>query len=165
VKENIHTKKWGRPTRARIALRAHLGRAPTEAELTAALSTKKKFNEVLPADINRALLRGEEVMAVWTMKCVRYDTEFQLGLIEKKKTWVPKPKGQAKSGMQKGKKIAKTAKTRKRRAVESDDEDLSTDDSAEESSDEKAAPKPKAKPRRPARVYTPRGTRSRPIVI
>ncbi|KAF5371998.1 hypothetical protein D9615_008133 [Tricholomella constricta] len=128
---SIHEKDWGRATRARIALRARLGRAPTEAELNDALERKGKYKDVTPAHIREALLRGEEIMTVWTMKCVGYEADFQRGLIEKKLTWVPPDSSDSakEGGEQKGQRVAKAAsgmKTRKRAAEEMDD-DLSTD--------------------------------------
>ncbi|KAG6910180.1 hypothetical protein DXG01_012629 [Tephrocybe rancida] len=93
---DIYEKGWGRPTRARISLRDTLKRVPTKRQLSKALNSDQDFRNVTPERISRALLAGEETMAMWTMKCVGYDTKFQRDLIEKKKTWVPKPKGSKK---------------------------------------------------------------------
>ncbi|KNZ76868.1 hypothetical protein J132_07054 [Termitomyces sp. J132] len=128
--------KVGSSDKSRIVLRVQLGRLPTRVELAAALQTDSKYNEVTPAQITRALLRGEETMAAWAMKCVGYDKDFQQGLIEKQKTWVPPKK--TKKGTRKAKKAAssKPGISRKRKVVEvgsesSSDEDFSGSDDDE----------------------------------
>ncbi|KAF8075819.1 hypothetical protein FPV67DRAFT_1469382 [Lyophyllum atratum] len=146
--ESIHVTLWGRATRARIALRAQLGRAPTLGELKTALKTKDHFKTVLPAQINRALLRGEETMAVWTMKCVGYDTEFQKGLMKKFKSH---PECAAKSRAKGAPKKEKTAKAPKREREESNERGSGGLVDSDE-----------VKPARRGAKYTPRGTRSRP---
>ncbi|KAG6818894.1 hypothetical protein H0H93_000512, partial [Arthromyces matolae] len=80
--QQIHSNKWGRDTRARIALRKRLGRVPTHNELSTELETKSDFKEVTPAQIAESLWKGEETMAMWAMKCVGYDADFQRSLIE-----------------------------------------------------------------------------------
>ncbi|RDB20275.1 hypothetical protein Hypma_012567 [Hypsizygus marmoreus] len=160
---DVHKKVWGRPTRARIALRARYGRDPTAAELEEALEAPRKYDEVTPSQINQALLTGAVSMNIWTMKCVGYDTQFQLNLVEKFPTWVPPPpsakKSTEKTTTQHPKKEGRPLNSKagqKRKHVEAESED---EDEDEPEDDFDSEPEPEEP------VYRSRGTRSRPIVL
>ncbi|KAG5639141.1 hypothetical protein H0H81_006400 [Sphagnurus paluster] len=168
----INEKGWGKVTRARIHLRKTLGRQFTREEFEEAMNSDNEYKEITPDEIGQAFIRGEETIAVWTMKCVDYDVDFQRNLAEKFPTWVPpppKPKGVKNTGVGRkkaGRKIvkskksakAKTGQKRKRVAVEELDSesDASTHNDDSHLEDDEA---PKES------VYKPRGTRSRPIVL
>ncbi|RDX48555.1 hypothetical protein OH76DRAFT_1483902 [Lentinus brumalis] len=70
---------WGTPIRARIHLRRSLGRNPAREEVETALG---KFNEVSAEDVRDALDAGQECICAWSMKCIGYDEDFQLELVE-----------------------------------------------------------------------------------
>ncbi|KAJ6473212.1 hypothetical protein C8R45DRAFT_907813 [Mycena sanguinolenta] len=86
-------KDWGKITRARIALREQLGRDPTFHEVETALKTGEKYRNVNASDIASAFDKGDERVAVWTMKCIGYDPEFQRKLVRQITGWVPPPPG------------------------------------------------------------------------
>ncbi|KAF8173809.1 hypothetical protein K438DRAFT_130287 [Mycena galopus ATCC 62051] len=132
-------KDWGRITRTRIGLREQLGHDPTFEEVHAALATNQKYFYVNAIDIADAFESGKEKLAVWTMKCVGYDHQFQRDLVQQITGWVPPPpssplkrSGRSQRGKSKSKTTAKktiAARGRvkpelKRRAqtVESEDE-------------------------------------------
>ncbi|KAJ7735115.1 hypothetical protein DFH07DRAFT_754084, partial [Mycena maculata] len=81
-------KDWGRITRTRIGLRRQLKRNPTWAEVEAATETAQKFTYITASDISKAFDKGEERLAVWTMKCVGYDEQFQRDLVRQITDWV-----------------------------------------------------------------------------
>ncbi|KAJ6544236.1 hypothetical protein B0H19DRAFT_298011 [Mycena capillaripes] len=85
-------KDWGRITRTRIALRRQLGRDPTFEEVDTAIASAEKFLYITPSDIEQAFTNGDERLAVWTMKCVGYDEQFQRDLVGQITGWVPPPK-------------------------------------------------------------------------
>jgi len=99
------------------------------------------------------------------MKCVGYDADFQLNLIEKSSTFVPKPKKVRKGRDPKGQRATKqgsntkAGQKRKRVEVESEDEEPELeDDTAPESEDEDLGFTEKP-------ISGSRGTRSRPIRV
>lgn len=78
-------------------------------------------------------------MAVWAMKCVGYDENFQKELIEKQKSWVA-PTNKAKDGAGKRTKSKKTpskaGSSRKRKAEALASESSSDGDISDSSDDE-----------------------------
>lgn len=104
-------------------------------------------------------------MAVYTLKCVGYDTKFQRNLAEKFPTWVPPP---PKPKAEKNKPDAKNVRAKKvpGHASEKSGEkrkrvDLESSDS--EGSDEEEETDSEEEEEELELVYKPRGTRSRPI--
>ncbi|RDB20273.1 hypothetical protein Hypma_012569 [Hypsizygus marmoreus] len=165
--KQIYKKDWGKTIRARIFLRERLRRECTEAELNKALDNERGYHETTPDKILRAFARGEEFIAVWTMKCVGYDTEFQLNLANKFPTWVPPPpKAKADKGTKKPRSEgrprnsqATAGQKRKRAAVDLSDEESDSDSSDGEDSQD-------SEPEEVEEVaYRTRGTRSRPIIL
>ncbi|KAH0586955.1 hypothetical protein H2248_005785 [Termitomyces sp. 'cryptogamus'] len=186
--------EWGKAARVRISLRRSLGRSCTDEEFDEAFNTKCDYRMITADDIAQALLRGEEVcrrssrtllvemptcdyiksVAVWTMKCVGYDAEFQRDLSAKYANWTPPPKQKKKgksSNKTKGKMRPKhkdskterehrrTGQKRKRAAYSDNDSDeLSADQSRDQDAEEDEEELDEY-------YYRPRGTRSRPIVI
>ncbi|KAJ7667078.1 hypothetical protein B0H17DRAFT_258439 [Mycena rosella] len=73
-------KDLGRETRTRISLRRRLGRNPTFAEVDFAIENDQKFGYITADDIAQAFENGDERLAVWTMKCIGYDEQFQRDL-------------------------------------------------------------------------------------
>ncbi|KAK0448084.1 hypothetical protein EV421DRAFT_2033136 [Armillaria borealis] len=134
----LSTSGWGIHCRAVVHLHEQLGRKPTKREVEEALRGENKYWNVTREHIAEAFLKGWVTMAVWTMKCVDYDVNFQRELVAKYANWVPppsKPKGTSKP---------RTGTKRKReehRALdEEEDERRITEDL----------------------VYHPKGTRTRP---
>ncbi|KAJ7031157.1 hypothetical protein C8F04DRAFT_709302 [Mycena alexandri] len=84
-------KDWGLMTRTRIALRRQLGRDATFKEVAKSLKAKQKFLSITADDIAKAFNNGDERLAVWTMKCVGYDEQFQRDVVQKITDWVPPP--------------------------------------------------------------------------
>ncbi|KAJ7226628.1 hypothetical protein B0H12DRAFT_1030397 [Mycena haematopus] len=129
-------KDWGRITRTRIALREQLGRDPTFDEVDTALETDERYLDVNAIDIASAFDQGEEQLAVWTVKCVGYDHQFQRDLVRQITGWVPprapRKKQPRKSKSKTPRKAPKRTSTPQRRAkpglrrrastVESEDE-------------------------------------------
>ncbi|CAA7269167.1 unnamed protein product [Cyclocybe aegerita] len=78
-----------------------------------------RYKRITPQEVLAAYDSGEERLGVWTMKCIGYDTKFQLELYEKFPTWVPAPrKPRKKKGDTEGKsKGKKSVKQEKRKAV------------------------------------------------
>ncbi|KAF9457402.1 hypothetical protein BDZ94DRAFT_1273316 [Collybia nuda] len=162
-------KGWGFRSRARIHLRQTLRREPTTAELMAALTSGNEYKHIRPAQFSEAFLRGQETMAVYTMKCVGYDTAFQRNLAEKFPTWVPPPsktKGEKKTKAKKngagGKLTPKQASKansnkRKQEDLELSDSEVSTSDEVDYSENDQEGHNESG--------YVPRGTRSRPIQL
>ncbi|KAG6915386.1 hypothetical protein DXG01_011758 [Tephrocybe rancida] len=132
--KQIFMKDWGRTVRCRVSLRKRLGRPFTEEEFEAAVAKSNKYQDITEDDILQALLRGEEFIAVWTMKCVGYDVEFQRNLAEKYPTWVPPPP-KPKNGKGHGKRGVKTRKPKVEHDAESGS-DLDPEDSDEDDDDE-----------------------------
>ncbi|KAF5372045.1 hypothetical protein D9615_008076 [Tricholomella constricta] len=159
----INEKGWGRVVRARIHLRKTLGRPFTKTEFEKAMASSREYKEIVPAEIAQALLRGDESIAVWTMKCVGYDIDFQRNLADKFPTWVPPPpkKKKENSGKTRKKTVKKETKEvkigkKRKRAdldVESESEPEDSDEDVDDSEEEEEL------------MYRPRGTRSRPIVL
>ncbi|KAG6828766.1 hypothetical protein H0H92_006845 [Tricholoma furcatifolium] len=119
---------WGKGTRVRILLRRMHGRECTVEEFDSIIDDEKTYREEVSVDdIARALLRGEEKVAVWTMKCVGYDAAFQRGLAAKFADWVPPPKQPTKN-TKKTKKDQKRA--RKKQVKKESEEDSDSDDIA-----------------------------------
>ncbi|KAG6811245.1 hypothetical protein H0H92_008363 [Tricholoma furcatifolium] len=115
---------WGKETRVRIFLRRRHGRKCTRAEFLKLINDKKDYaNEVSVHDIAEALLRGEEKVAVWTVKCVGYDIAFQRDLAAKFANWVPPPKQPRKNT----KKTKKNNKPARKKQVKKESEDEDTD--------------------------------------
>ncbi|KAJ6607883.1 hypothetical protein B0H10DRAFT_536072 [Mycena sp. CBHHK59/15] len=106
----IKKKDWGRTIRAVVATRNGLGRTPTKAEEQAALESPSKFSEVTVKDIIRAFDRGQAVIAVWTMKCVGYDVDFQRNLAAKMPFYVPRKDREGADAPAKKVKAPKTTK-------------------------------------------------------
>ncbi|TFK65834.1 hypothetical protein BDN72DRAFT_772867 [Pluteus cervinus] len=121
---------WGDRVRARILCRKQLGRVSTQEEEDEAYADKT-FMTVKPEEVRQAFLNGEELLRVWTMKCVGYNPDLQLNLIENFKTWVPKKRAKGtKKSKPRGKKSGRgggstTGRKRKRQEPESEPE---TDD-------------------------------------
>ncbi|RDB20259.1 hypothetical protein Hypma_012580 [Hypsizygus marmoreus] len=153
--KEIHKKQWGKVVRAKIFLRETLGREFSQAELLKAIASERSFRaEVTPDKIIRAFARGEESIAVWTMKCVGYDNEFQHNIANKFPTWELQHKDSTTQKRQKqgetqktGPNVGKKRKRVMREAISDEDGDSSTDSDVDEL------------------VYSARGTRSRPIVL
>ncbi|KAG6856369.1 hypothetical protein H0H87_005279, partial [Tephrocybe sp. NHM501043] len=82
---------WGKAIRVRIALRKALGRSCTDVEFQDAYDLNRSYEEITIDEIGQALLCGHEKVAVWTMKCVGYDEDFQRDLVAKVATWTPPP--------------------------------------------------------------------------
>ncbi|KAH8115786.1 hypothetical protein DFH11DRAFT_1305071 [Phellopilus nigrolimitatus] len=76
--DQIRYGELGRGALIAIYLRNHLGREPSQEEIEIK-SSNKSFNvkEVLSSDIEMAIIRGEEKINVWTMKCVGYDEAYK----------------------------------------------------------------------------------------
>lgn len=91
------------------------------------------------------------------MECVGYDSDFQLGLIEKDSTWVPLRRGK-KNGVTKqtwGGRKAKVLKMKnkhKEQETELENKESSAEELSDSSEDELA-------------LLTTRGTRSRPVIF
>jgi hypothetical protein len=191
--KQICTRGWGRRTRARITLRQQLRRDPTPEEVDNAMEAKNEYSDVTPEQVGRAFTRGEEVgilnyisacsyialshwqcIAVWTMRCIGYDVNFQQNLAEKFPGWVPPPAKakKAKNGRplvtnRKPTKQGPSSKPRgqKRKREESvsvsDHEEADYDEtSSVVETDYDEASSVVEEP-----VYRPRGTRSRPIFL
>ncbi|PBK65592.1 hypothetical protein ARMSODRAFT_891695, partial [Armillaria solidipes] len=134
----LSTKKWGIHCRAVVHLHEQLGRRPTGREVEKALQGGNQYRNITREQIAEAFLKGWVTMAVWTMKCVDYDVDFQRELVAKFANWVPppsKPKGTSKP---------RTGTKRKR------EEHRALDEEEDE------------KPIEEDLVYHPRGTRTRP---
>ncbi|RDB20371.1 hypothetical protein Hypma_012570 [Hypsizygus marmoreus] len=168
--KEIHESAWGIVLRAKIHLRERLGRECTEAELNEALDSNRQFKEITPDIIIRAFHRGEEFIAVWTMKCVGYDTEFQRNLADKFPTWVPPPpKQKTKKGARTPRKKVvlpktqpKTGQKRKHAAADLSDEE---DDSDSSNGSDTKDPQDTEPEEVEEVAYQTRGTRSRPIIL
>ncbi|KAG6900120.1 hypothetical protein C0993_002655 [Termitomyces sp. T159_Od127] len=188
--KQIMKKDWGRIVRCRVFLRKRYGRQVTEEEVEEAIqdttnSYKYGINE---KDIIQALLRGDEFIAVWTMKCVGYDVNFQRNLAEKYPTWVPPPSKPKKGQRRGGKGIAVVLKQEVR--PDSDSSEEEGDDYDDESENGYEDMKRKKVPQKPNTisekaqqvgkrkhdvieldneeeelVYKSRGTRSRPVLV
>ncbi|KAG6915380.1 hypothetical protein DXG01_011752, partial [Tephrocybe rancida] len=117
---------WGKDTQERIARQK---------------AQEGDHGEVTVEDISQALLRGDESVAVWTMKCVGYDEEFQRDLAAKfaNTGWTPKQKAKTAAKNAKAKKEsedgsvslgASRGQKRKRANSESDESDESDNGAA-----------------------------------
>ncbi|KAG5639143.1 hypothetical protein H0H81_006402 [Sphagnurus paluster] len=158
--QKISDEGWGRETRARVALRRRLQREFTEEELEAALAEPSQYDEISSGMIAEAFLRGEETLAVWTMKCVGYEGDFQRDIAEKLvQNAVKQPRSaQNQQGDKKRKDRGRQKRKAQPRAVSPEDDEA--EDSMEEmyiSDSDK-----NQKPEKVLSVYRPRGTRSRP---
>ncbi|KAJ7499705.1 hypothetical protein FB451DRAFT_1016214, partial [Mycena latifolia] len=134
--KNLAKKDWGLITRARIALRRQLGRAPTFKQVETAIANDQKFPAITAGDIAQAFDNGDERLAVWTMECVGYDEQFQRDLVRQITGWVPPPpkpknlrKGRTVQAGSKAKRApkktapnAKRVQPRRTLTVDSDDE-------------------------------------------
>ncbi|KDR74309.1 hypothetical protein GALMADRAFT_250113 [Galerina marginata CBS 339.88] len=175
----IINKGWGGYFRARVVARRELGRKPTKAEWLAVYDSGRYKNSTAE-DVAKAFERGDELLAVFTMKCVGYDEAFQRELCEKLQHWVPPPprkkKGDkpapagknqnAKAKPAKGARKAPAVhdqvgqKRKRANSVESELTEIESEDDADfneeifELSDEEEE-----------RAYRPRGTKSRPICL
>ena len=122
------------------------------------LASGRKYS-ITPEEVRKAFLCGKEVsasnspthtgnspiflqsIAVWTMKCISYDADFQHNLAEKFPTFKPKPNGKSKklSGAKDSPatKQPKVKAGRKRKQPENDssDNDNDMDEPASEDSD------------------------------
>ncbi|KAG5639135.1 hypothetical protein H0H81_006394 [Sphagnurus paluster] len=172
----IHKNDWGKHVRARIFLRKTLGAQYTPKALEKAMASSDKYLQTTEEEIKEAFIRGDEVMYVWTMKCVGYDVEFQRTIVENyaewHQAWISRPKDPKKKkngaehrGDKKQPTELKSGRKRKRgklvarleRGLESDIDD---DD------DENLGSEVEVEVEDPAGLhYRPRGTRSRPIVL
>ncbi|KDR74308.1 hypothetical protein GALMADRAFT_575930 [Galerina marginata CBS 339.88] len=166
----IIKKNWGGHFRARVVARRQLGRKPTKAEWMAVYDSGRYKNSTAE-DVAKAFERGDELLAVFTMKCVGYDKAFQRELCEKLKSWVPpprkkrgtKPPGQknrnAKSKPVKGARKAPAVQVGQKRkranSVESELTEIESEDDEEETFEFKFSGKKEL-------AYRPRGTKSRP---
>ncbi|KAF6743068.1 hypothetical protein DFP72DRAFT_977751 [Ephemerocybe angulata] len=87
----LHIRPWGSWFRARIYARRTLGRDGTEEEIQEVQDEGHDTpDDVTQVEVAQALTRGNDVLTVYTMRCVGYDVAFQRELIEKFSTWVPK---------------------------------------------------------------------------
>ncbi|KAJ7618466.1 hypothetical protein FB45DRAFT_840252 [Roridomyces roridus] len=117
------TKGWGREVRSRIDFRRRLDREPNDDEAIAELETSKQFTHITAADILNAYNSGDELLSVWTMKCIGYDEQFQRGLADPQ-VLAPPPKSTRKSGRttrKKGKRVKRSI------TPKSEDEDESNE--------------------------------------
>ncbi|KZP20324.1 hypothetical protein FIBSPDRAFT_1044963 [Athelia psychrophila] len=110
---SIMIKDWGRFVRTRIALRDVLGMEPEEDAIEAAMQQQVAVTE---EQIASAYNLGEERLGVELLKCVGYDEDFGQQVFERFSTWAPKPKKE-KAGPKKSRK--------RKRATNSDDEEVS----------------------------------------
>ncbi|KAK0227035.1 hypothetical protein EDD85DRAFT_890796 [Armillaria nabsnona] len=95
----LSTSGWGIHCRAVVHLHEQLGRTPTGREVEEALQGGDQYRNITREQIAEAFLKGWVTMAVWTMKCVDYDVDFQRELVAKYANWIPppsKPKGKGK---------------------------------------------------------------------
>ncbi|THU89178.1 hypothetical protein K435DRAFT_865582 [Dendrothele bispora CBS 962.96] len=83
---------WGRGTRCSIRLRSQLGRDPTQEEYEEAFDSDNRFLDVSSQEVSNAFLLGEEVLSVWTLRCVGYDAEFQRTIARQFANWTPPPR-------------------------------------------------------------------------
>ncbi|KDR85749.1 hypothetical protein GALMADRAFT_234810 [Galerina marginata CBS 339.88] len=169
----IQKKKWGGDIRAKIVARRELGRKPTAAECEAV--PKSQRNAVSSDEIEKAFDAGDVQLSVSTMKCVGYDEAFQRQLWKEFPIWSKKSKSQVQPT------TSSTAGGRKRKRADSLESQSTDVDSKDEGSNTTGHTKPakqaairskKAVPRisyvdeePEGLVYTPRGTKSRPIHI
>ncbi|KAK7053784.1 hypothetical protein R3P38DRAFT_2852129 [Favolaschia claudopus] len=87
--KKLAKKDWGTITRTRIALRRRFGREPTFEEVDESIAANQKYREINATDISQGFHHGEERLAVWTMKCVGYDEQFQRDLVRQINGWTP----------------------------------------------------------------------------
>ncbi|TDL18402.1 hypothetical protein BD410DRAFT_753288 [Rickenella mellea] len=135
----ISSASWGMATRARIMLRKELKRKPKTGEVKAKiafLKANEHLDTITAEEVDAAYSSGKEDIAIWAMKCVGYDVEFQRTLIERFDTWVqlePKEKKKGKgaeSSRGRGKASTKSPSKRRRprsRSIVSSDSDGSDD--------------------------------------
>ena len=105
----LTVKDWGAEICARIRGRKELGREPTPEEVKG-LRDNDRHKLTTPQEVMAALDAGTEVrrfnvvfvrsltitiqrLAVWTLKCVGYENDFQLQLTEKFPLWQQQQKG------------------------------------------------------------------------
>ncbi|KAG7446180.1 uncharacterized protein BT62DRAFT_157337 [Guyanagaster necrorhizus] len=79
----LSTSGWGTECRAVAYLHEQLGRNLTRREVEDALQDGNQHRNVTREQIAEAFLKGWVTMAVWAMKCVGYDVDFQRELVAK----------------------------------------------------------------------------------
>ncbi|KAJ8697415.1 hypothetical protein PTI98_004224 [Pleurotus ostreatus] len=185
VNEIMIRQGWGNKIRCEVLLRKRLGRLPTDKELDDAVNIPGFAQEVTPDDIYESFARGDHFIALWGMKCVGYDTAFQERLVAAKQAAAAnedvKEEKDKKPKVSKRKKQAASSDAPKKRARKdspSDPEgdskplDMKVDDDAVDDTEQPPAIVKSndddeiqivQRPVLPSKkVYTPRGTRSRP---
>ncbi|KAF9494523.1 hypothetical protein BDN71DRAFT_1507643 [Pleurotus eryngii] len=184
VSEIMIRQGWGNEIRCEVLLRKRLGRLPTDEELEDAVNILGFAQEVTPDDIYESFARGDHFIVLWGMKCVGYDTAFQERLVAAKQAAAAnedvKEEKDKKPKVSKRKKRAASdaPKKRARKNSPSDPEgdskplDMEVDDDAVEVIEQPSAIVKNDDDdeiqivQRPVsinkKVYTPRGTRSRP---
>ncbi|KAJ7576648.1 hypothetical protein C8J56DRAFT_799817 [Mycena floridula] len=159
--------EWGPDLRIRVGLREVFGREPTAKEVRENTETFEVTNE----EIMQAFDCGQETIAVYTMRCVGYDAEFQEDVVKRFKTWVPPPPRQGKS-----KRKGKTPKGKGKGPKEKGKKDKGK--SLKETNANESKPVALGKRKRTQRedgdsddvdyeeeTYRSNGTRSRPIIV
>jgi len=167
--KNILNNEYGRNVRARITLRKEFGREPKVREVEEATKDKSnKFMAISVDDIARAYDYGEEAIAVWCMKCIGYDEEFQRKNIDGFVAWkIKEEEKQEKLSSLKGLRPANGSDAKRRRKgvkEEIDKKFCRVQDSATQVSRvnrNRAGGGIRLRDKKEL-TYTPRGTRSRP---
>ncbi|KAJ3513373.1 hypothetical protein NLJ89_g2990 [Agrocybe chaxingu] len=177
----ICRQRWGSSVCARILGRRELGRNPTNKEMDE-IYESGRYKRITPQEVLAAYDSGEERLGVWTMKCVDYDTEFQLELYERFPAWVPAPRKPRKKkgdteGESKGKKSVKKEKTKaaagltavskKRKRDELSDSESDLTELESEDEPEHRVEEGEMEDGEPLEelLYKSKGTRSRPICL
>ncbi|KAH9483250.1 hypothetical protein JR316_0005354 [Psilocybe cubensis] len=178
--KHIANDAWGLDVCARVLWRKEFGREPTAAEVDRAYARlANKSAKPAPEEIQAAYLKGEEKMGVYTMKCVGYDSKFQIETYKKFQTWVPPPpkerpqkpiegeKGSIKSNIAtKKRKVASTDPNsrRKRKRKNDEEEGEKEDDDVQEAEYRQTYGSEEDMDfELETLIYRSRGTRSRPI--
>ncbi|TFK65840.1 hypothetical protein BDN72DRAFT_860334 [Pluteus cervinus] len=142
--KKICSAKWGASVLVRIACRKQGKRKLTKARLQAVVDDGS-FKLVTEDEVKEAFAKGEETLLVCAMKCVGYDTNLQLDLIEKFETWIPKPRKSKKAGekRKRGENQGGSSKMKKRKTAvksvkkeEKDDLDWGRDEDDSEPDDD-----------------------------
>ncbi|KIM73287.1 hypothetical protein PILCRDRAFT_731253 [Piloderma croceum F 1598] len=145
--KNIHEQGYGRNVRARITLRDQLGREPKVVEVEEAIKDKgNKFKTISVDDVVRAYDCGDEAIAVWCMKCVGYDEEFQRTNIDGFAAWKMKKADEARDRVSNPINGTKSKKRANVRAEKRSARDIAVNEDVKDYAD-----------------VIPRGTRSRPM--
>ncbi|KAK0455733.1 uncharacterized protein EV420DRAFT_1272114, partial [Desarmillaria tabescens] len=113
----LSTTGWGVPCRGVMHLYEQLGRKPTKREVKEALQSGNQFKNVSREQIAEGFLKGWVTMAVWTMKCVGYDVDFQRELVTEYVNWTPPDEPKRLATPQRGRK----RKREEHRALDEDD--------------------------------------------